>query len=98
MKLIIAPRALRDLDDIEYFTARRWGDDQAVRYLKQLRLAFERVADIPALGRVVRGSDGLSTYRRGSHVLAFRAAAAHVEIVRVLHQSMDLAARLAAER
>lgn len=44
-------RARADLLDIAAFTAERWGQEQAERYVTQLYEAFHRIVDFPALRR-----------------------------------------------
>lgn len=41
----------RDLAEIEDYSARKWGDRQAEKYVRDLFDAFERLAENPSLGR-----------------------------------------------
>ena len=87
---VLSPRAQADIDEIWDYSADRWGIDQADRYIGKLREAIETIANDPRRGRPC---DHLRAgYRRCSvaaHVLFFRVVAGGVEVVRVLHQSMD---------
>lgn len=84
--------ALADLRSIAMFTEGRWGREQRNVYLKQFDDAFHMLADAPALG--VPCDEIMPGYRKfsqGSHVIFFKSATKGViEIVRVLHQSMDV--------
>ena len=86
-----------DLLGIEDYTARRWGEDQARRYIAAIYAAFDRLALDPAIGRTRPSIPaGLRIYKVGSHYIAYGVSAAgRVEVVRLLHQSMNFAARFA---
>lgn len=90
--------AAESLDAIEQYTSERWGDEQAERYIEALFVAFERLADNPMLGR--RRSDippTLQIYGVGAHLIAYRSNELEsVEIVAILHPSMDVAKRIKA--
>jgi toxin ParE1/3/4 len=93
--LLFSNRAVRDLDQIWDFTADRWDVDQADHYL----LYLDSVCQSIALGKVVARSaeDIHPGYRKvaaGSHVLFFKEDEFEVEIVRVLHERMDLSSHL----
>jgi toxin ParE1/3/4 len=83
--------AQRDLDRIWDYTCERWSEAQAERYFAQMRAAIERLRSAPQLGRAM---DGTPFWRRscGSHFIFYHADATTLEIVRILHQSMDFAA------
>lgn len=96
MTLIIAPRAVGDLNDIEDFSARRWGDERTARYLQRFHDAFDTLVARPSSGRVVLGK--FRTYHVGSHVVAYTELDDGIEVVRVFHERMNIVARLRAER
>lgn len=80
---ILSPAAQADLEQIWDYTRHRWGVDQAEEYLRELQRAIERAAANPHIG-----------YRKlaaGSHTLFYRVTAeAVIDVVRVLHQRMDV--------
>jgi len=87
----LSPAAQADLDSIWGYTATHWGEAQAENYLRRIEAACEALAD----GALVsQSADNIRAgYRRasvGSHVLFFRFQAGVVEIIRILHQSMDV--------
>jgi|SRR3954469_17954711 toxin ParE1/3/4 len=95
MNYVVSPRAQADIDEIWEYSADRWDIDQANRYISEIRSAIEIVASDPRRGRscdeIRRG------YRRfsaGSHVMFFRIVGDQIDVVRVLHQSMDFGLRL----
>jgi toxin ParE1/3/4 len=92
----LSPKAVEDLSDIWDYTAWRWSADQAGRYTRGIHEACEALASGGQRGQdaghVRRG------YRKqsvGRHVLYFRVARdGGIEIVRILHQRMDVARHL----
>ena len=88
----LTEKAKSDLKDIARFTQKRWGRDQRNKYLKDLDACFFRLAGNPSLGREcseIRA--GLHKFPAGNHVIYFRSISkSQVEIVRILHESMDV--------
>jgi toxin ParE1/3/4 len=71
------------------YTAYTWGTTQADRYLEGFVDCFERISQMPNLGR--RCESVHSGFRRievGRHVVFYRASQSEVFISRVLHQQM----------
>jgi toxin ParE1/3/4 len=96
MKLLVSPRARGDLAEIWTYTAERWSAEQADRYIRSLYEAMTEIAMQPLRGRPCDDvRPGYRRYSVGSHVLFYRVPElATVEVVRVLHQSMDFNRRL----
>ena len=87
----LSPAAQADLDSIWDYTAGHWGELQAEVYVRRIQAACEALSD----GALVSQSaeNIRAGYRRaavGSHVLFFRYQAGVVEIIRILHRSMDV--------
>lgn len=86
----LTPAAERDLESIWIYTLRRWGVEQADRYIDILTATFAELAQspksAPACDHIRPG------YRRRSverHMIYFRITAYGVAIIRVLHDRMD---------
>ena len=91
----LSPRAQADLDEIWDFTAERWGLDQAESYLRLLQGAIEAIAAEPQRGRACDDiRTGYRKYPVGSHVLFYRPTATDIDVVRILHQRMDVTRHL----
>jgi len=93
MKLFaITRKAQADLRAIATFTEERWGIEQRNAYIKQFDDTFHMLAASPSLGK--NCSDIMPGYRKipqGSHVIFYKDGSnGVVEIVRILHQSMDV--------
>lgn len=84
-----------DLVNIYAFTWSRWGERQADAYLEDLRRAVERIGEGAALSRRLEfRDDAIFATRQGRHLIIHREEGDAIRIVRVLHQSMDIEARL----
>lgn len=84
--------AKADLKEIARYTQDQWGRDQRDKYLAMLDGCFHQLAANPLIGKDC--SDIRSGYRKikaGSHVIFYRQPSVDmIEIVRVLHGSMDI--------
>ena len=89
---LLSPAARADIGQIWDYTAERWGEDQAERYVLAIRDACQELAEG---ARQSRSADDIREgYRKtaiGSHILFFRSTdTGLVDIVRILHQRMDI--------
>lgn len=93
---LLSPAARADLGDIWDYSARHWGAEQADRYLLAIRDACTALADGGRQGQPIDAiRPGYRKLAVGSHVLFFRRTEAGlIDVVRVLHQRTDVAARL----
>jgi toxin ParE1/3/4 len=82
-------RAEADLLSIGDYTLHTWGKAQAARYIGELEVCCQTLADNPALGRP---SDevrpGLRRLEHGKHVVFYRKVRGGILVSRILHQSM----------
>ena len=91
----LSPAAEADVDEIWDYSKERWGPSQADRYVRDLEatcagIAEDRVSSLSA-------EDIRPGYRKavcGSHMIYFRQGGDHIEVVRILHQSMDVGRHL----
>jgi toxin ParE1/3/4 len=90
-RYILSPRAKADLDEIWDSTVRTWGEEQAEDYIRSLVAAMGTVAENPRRGRAADDvRKGYLTYLSGSHIIFFRRIKSGMEVVRILHGSMDV--------
>jgi toxin ParE1/3/4 len=88
-KFRFSRRAEADLLSIGKYTLRTWGKAQTARYLRELEVACQTLADNPALGRACDGiRPGLRRLEDGKHVIFYRRELTGILVVRILHQSM----------
>lgn len=94
-RFILSPLARADLGDIWDYTANRWDDDQAEAYLRVIQAAIDAVAANPGLGRPCdEVRPGYRRHRAGSHLILYRKTSGAIDIVRVLHEKMDIGSQL----
>ena len=87
--------AQRDLSSIWDYTAEHRDVLQAETYVNEIRAAIERIAEDPARGRVCDEiREGYRRYGIGSHLIFYVDRADNVDVIRVLHQRMDLTRHL----
>jgi len=88
----LTQKAKSDLRAIAIYTEQRWGKDQRNLYIMQLDDAFRFLANNPQAGK--RCDDIKPGYRKfpqGSHIIFYRDGTDFVvEIVRILHDGMDV--------
>jgi toxin ParE1/3/4 len=91
-QLTLTPAALADLEEVWHYTAERWSDEQAERYTGAIANACQDIADQRRTGRSIddirRGYFKLAI---GKHLVIYRLTSdGAVDIVRILHQRMDV--------
>jgi len=96
LELRLRSQARRDIAGIWTYTLRRWSRGQADRYVGVIRAEIERLRERPSLGTPVNDVQAPFLKRRvGRHVIFYLVADGVLDIVRVLHDSMDFASHLA---
>ncbi len=87
--------AQADLDEIWEYTADRWDIEQVDSYVRDLVHACTAVASGMRMGRsaeVVRS--GYFKVTVGSHVVYYMESNEAIDVVRILHQQMDVSRHL----
>ena len=99
-KFSLTEKAKDDLKKIAHFTQKRWGKEQRNSYLKSLDDCFQQLGDNPAMGKsCAEIKPGYYKFPTGSHVVYYRGnTEEQIEIVRVLHESMDVELQLSEEQ
>jgi toxin ParE1/3/4 len=91
----LSAKALSDLKSIGRFTLESWGREQRNIYLSKLDDSFHRLAEQPHLGSArddIR--KGYRVYHVGRHLIFYRQKFAAIEIIRILHNRMDVETHL----
>ena len=86
--------AKEDLLDIWLYTRETWGEAQADRYQDDLHGCCERLAAGAVHVRPVPTIDGVKSHHCRHHVLFFVERRETIVVIAVLHERMDLIARL----
>lgn len=91
----ITNSAYDDLEKIWLYTAENWSLKQADKYINLIMDGIELIAENPAIGRDRRSLRmGYFSFNIESHVIFYKIPEEYVEIIRVLHQKMDLESNL----
>ena len=87
----LTQKAKDDLKRIGRFTQQKWGREQRNRYLSRLDNGFQMVARQPEIGKpcdYIR--PGYRKLHIGRHLIFYRQSDTHIDIVRILHDRMDV--------
>ena len=91
-KVLLSSKAIEDLDEIWHFTCQNWSINQANTYYPGLIHLFNTLLAHPELGR--DAGEIRRDYRSivfNAHVVFYRVKPSEgIEIMRVLHQSMNI--------
>ncbi|WP_119273623.1 type II toxin-antitoxin system RelE/ParE family toxin [Taklimakanibacter deserti] len=90
----LSPLAEADLENIWLYTFQRWSLEQADSYHAAIVSAFEGLAAGTKRGRTVSIREGYFKYSVGSHLVFYKLSDTGIDVVRVLHQRMDIDSHL----
>ncbi len=92
---VITKKAVSDLEEIWLYTVEKWSIDQADRYYK---LIFD---EIHFICKNVNAGKSMEHVRKGyraskvkSHLIYYRIENDIIEVIRILHERMDIENRL----
>jgi toxin ParE1/3/4 len=95
LNVVKTAEAEQDLINIWLYTHQSWGDEQADKYLDGLEQGFKLLAETPLLCRL--RSEFIRPVRiniHAHHLIIYQMLPDSINIVRVLHESMDIEMRL----
>ena len=90
----LSPLAEVDLEAIFIYTVETWSMEQAENYHAAIVSAFEGLAQGKKMGRISDVREGYFKYAIGLHMIYFKQRDLGVDIIRVLHQRMDVSRHL----
>ncbi len=91
LSIRLAVSAIQDMKDIGRYTRKNWGREQRDRYLSKLDHCFQMIAHRPEIGKAcdyIR--PGYRKYHIGRHLIFYRQDGTYLEIIRILHDRMDV--------
>ncbi len=96
MKYRFSAKADRDIESIWYYTFENWSLEQADTYYRQIIAEIEHLAAKPERGRAFSHLGKQYKFSKvNSHIVFYRATSPNeIEVVRILHKSMDISNRL----
>ena len=92
---IISKKALSDLEEIWFYTMEKWSLVQADRYYKLMLEEFNYICKKPHSGKNM--DHLMNRYRASkvkSHIIFYKIDNETIQIIRILHESMDIENRL----
>ena len=94
-KFLLSHEAVDDLDSIWSYTFETWSEDQADFYYHELVKACQEIANHPTyLDKEYKEiMPGLFCHRVYKHLVFYILVDDAVEIVRILHERMDIASK-----
>jgi toxin ParE1/3/4 len=97
MKYVISVEASKDLENIWLYTFENWSQEQADRYFNLIIDEIESISNAPSFGKDYSDiREGYLRSRVKSHFIFYKVNMKKkvVEIIRILHQQMDIESRL----
>lgn len=95
-KIVLRQEAIDDLNTIWVYTYEHWSEEQADKYYESLQFACKQIGILPELGKLYEEiQSDLLGFRTGKHIIFYRVVSQEeVEIIRILHERMDLKTRI----
>ena len=90
----LSPLAEADLEDIWLYTLQNWSLEQADKYFAELMAAVEGLVSGDRIGRSacdIRA--GYWKYGEGRHFIFYAVTDDRLDVIRILHKQMDVAAK-----
>lgn len=86
----LSPNAQKSLRNTKAYSLEEFGEEQAIIYLKLIEKKLQMIAESPDIGREREEiKKGYLSFLAGSHIIFYRKANNHVDIIDILHQSME---------
>lgn len=89
------PEAIFVIAEIYSYTKENWGEAQAKKYIDNLDKAFLYLANSPSSGHMHPDlPSGYFSHSVGKHLVVYRADNVMLQIIAILHQAMDIGAKI----
>lgn len=95
-KVVLRQEAIDDLNNIWFYTFETWSETQADKYYATIKMACNRIANNPSVGKEYDGiSKNLLGVKSEKHIIFYQIInSERIEIIRILHERMDLKNRI----
>ena len=95
LKIVLLEEAILDIKEIWFYTFKTCSQEQADRYHSLIIKEIEFLATKPESGKTIDHlRNGYRSSKVKSHYIFYRFSANELEIVRILHENMDVPGRL----
>ena len=92
---VISKKAVSDLEEIWLYNVQKWSVDQADRYYKLIFDEINFICKNKNTGKSMEhGRKGYRASKVKSHLIFYRIQNNTVEVIRILHERMDIENRL----
>lgn len=95
LPFIISKKAVSDLEEIWLYTVEKWSVEQADRYYN---LLFDEINYICKNSKACKSMEhvrkGYRASKVKSHIIFYRVLNESIEVIRILHEQMDIENRL----
>jgi len=89
-KYVLSPAAQESLLNIKAYSIKTFGKKRTTVYLKALRDRMRILSESPLMGTARNEiKNGYYSCFEGSHTIYYRIAETHIDIIGILHQSME---------
>jgi len=95
-KVILRQEAIDDLNNIWDYTFEKWSEKQADKYYAIIKMACNWIGENPDIGKEYKGiRRNLLGLKSEKHIIFYQQISSdRIEIIRILHERMDLKNRL----
>jgi len=95
-KVVLRQEAIHDLKDIWEYTFDEWSEKQADQYYVTLKIACDVIGEDPKCGKAYWSiKKNLFGLKCRKHIIFYQLVSeAEVEVIRILHERMDLKSRM----
>lgn len=95
-KVILRQEAIDDLNSIWNYTFKKWSEKQADKYYETIKMACNGIGDNPDIGKEYYGiNKKLLGLKFEKHIIFYQEMLNdRIEIIRILHERMDLKNRI----
>ncbi len=89
-------KAVEDINGIWYYTFEKWSENQADKYYNMLLSFCEELANQPNIGKKYTNIlPDLMGFKAQRHIIFYRVIDSDlIEIIRILHERMDISNRM----
>ena len=96
LKIYFRQKANEDLNNIWNYTYENWSENHADKYYATIKFDCLEIGNNPKLGKIYNGiSRNLLGLKSGKHIIFYHLISEkEIEIIRILHERMDLKNRL----
>lgn len=95
-KIVLRQEAIDDLNSIWEYTFEKWSEIQADKYYAMLKSACKEIGQNPEIGKEYsKINKNLLGLHSGRHIIFYQLIDENeIEVIRILHERMDLKNRL----